>query len=175
MKICPLVTQAYILEEQENELLVMETDDHELSPEETGEDSDESGEDIFMTPETDEETDSDSDEDADEPGESDVLAETPVRFTAKSFKGEVTCLGSTCRFHDDNTEQCRFEMFFASAGEDTGNDGKVSEEIASIDEKLSDGIGSVTKEIASIDEKLSGSIGSVTKEIASIDEKLSGS
>ncbi|MBU8923465.1 MAG: tetratricopeptide repeat protein [Bacteroidales bacterium] len=147
MKICPLVTQAYILEEQENELLVMETDDHELSPEETGEGPDESGEDIFMNPESGEESDSDSPEDTNDPDESEVITETPVRFTAKSFKGEVKCLGSTCRFHDDNAKQCRFEMFFASTGKDTEDDGKISEEIASIDEKLSDRIGSVTDKL----------------------------
>ncbi len=101
MKICPLVTQASILEDKD--LLVREIEDvdpaHDGAPEKApAEDT------IFINP-------------APKPREplpgEEALDGRPVRFLAKSFRGQVECLGEICRFHDDESGVCRIERLFA--------------------------------------------------------------
>ena len=110
MKICPLVTQASILEGSDKELLVREADDSDLSGDVEETKPEEAGEDIFMNP--------DSQEDASKNGDAGTESEEKsVRFLAKSYRGEVKCLGEVCRFHDDEKNKCRFEMLIESSGD----------------------------------------------------------
>ncbi len=111
MKICPLVTQASILEGHEKEVLIREADDSDITgnAEEAG--PGETEEDIFMNPDS----GTGPSEEGDEGPEAE---EKPVRFLAKSYRGEVKCLGEICRFHDDEKNECRFEIMFGSDGED---------------------------------------------------------
>jgi tetratricopeptide (TPR) repeat protein len=118
MKICPLITQAFVIDEKD--LLVREADSTDLD--ENGEmkdqDTKETGskEDPGIIElgygETEEENDDVSDDSGDSP---DKNADPPskgrrgVRFTAKSYRGEVTCLGGLCRFHNDENGECRLE------------------------------------------------------------------
>ncbi|MBN2184872.1 MAG: tetratricopeptide repeat protein [Candidatus Krumholzibacteriota bacterium] len=111
MKICPLVTQASILEGSDKELLIREADDSDISGDVKETKSEEKEEDIFMNP--------DSQKEISENGDSGPESEEkPVRFLAKSYRGEVKCLGEICRFHDDEKNECRFEMLLSSGGED---------------------------------------------------------
>ncbi len=105
MKICPLVTQASILEENDKELLVREADDNDLSLEDEKRELNESEDEIFINPESDNSKTGETDTDAEEKS---------VRFLAKSFRGEVKCLGEICRFHDDEKGECKFEIIFGS-------------------------------------------------------------
>lgn len=155
MKICPLVTQAYILEDSENEVLVMEADDN-VMPAEEGEDGKKpEKDDIFLNPDGGEES-----MDAVEAAEryangsmqSAEAAETievaakesdeeprqesggkAVRVTAKSFRGEVECLGGLCRFHDDEKSVCRFEALLSGAPPSGGG---LEEELRSVRAEL---------------------------------------
>ena len=56
MKICPLVTQAYILEDSENEVLVMEADDNVMPAEEDEDGKKSEKDDIFLNPDDGEES-----------------------------------------------------------------------------------------------------------------------
>ncbi|MBN2070413.1 MAG: tetratricopeptide repeat protein [Candidatus Krumholzibacteriota bacterium] len=106
MKICPLITQASILEGPDRELLVREADDHDLNTEVEETEREDSGDDIFMNP------DSDQASLAEEESGS-LQQEKSVRFLAKSFRGQVNCLGESCRFHDDEKNECRFEILLS--------------------------------------------------------------
>jgi len=103
MKLCPLITQASILENKE--LLVHEID--EPQPE-TAEGKRPSGkEDLFINP-------------APKPKDERSLLDDlgivrEARFIAKSYRGQVECLGDLCRFHDDAANACRFERLLSGA------------------------------------------------------------
>ena len=132
MRICPLITQASILEESARELLVREADagDLEAAPETIAEEGEAAEEDIFLNPDT------DIDDAGDEPAvdEDETAAgtnDTPVRFIAKSFRGEVACLGAMCRFHDDENGACRFEAMMEAVAGGT-NDNEVRAEIEEV-------------------------------------------
>jgi tetratricopeptide (TPR) repeat protein len=102
MKICPLITQASILDDKE--LLVRELDDVEPSAggaqAAPGKDDE-----IFINP-------------ASKPRSEESLIDeiapvVPIRFLAKSYRGRVECLGELCRFHDDELRACRIERLIA--------------------------------------------------------------
>jgi tetratricopeptide (TPR) repeat protein len=116
MKICPLITQASILEEDEKDLLLREADSNDLCGKTDAEPpGEQQGEDIFINPDVDA-SDTPLEEELDMPGRS-------VRFLAKSFRGEVECLGELCRFHDDGNETCRFDALLGmiEKSEETSN------------------------------------------------------
>ncbi len=106
MKICPLITQASILDDKE--LLVHELDDVEPAPDGApAQDSTkrESEEEIFINP---------ASRPHPELSAADAVSvATPLRFLAKSYRGRVECLGELCRFHDDETRSCRIERLIA--------------------------------------------------------------
>ena len=138
MKICPLVTQAYILEDSENEVLVREADDN-VMPAEEGEDAKSGKDDIFLNPDDQDksleaveaaeryangsmESVEPVEEHAKESGEEprQESGGKAIRVTAKSFRGEVECLGGLCRFHDDEKSVCRFEALLSGASSSGG-------------------------------------------------------
>jgi tetratricopeptide (TPR) repeat protein len=107
MKICPLITQASILDDKE--LLFRELDDVEPAGEKREVDSHAEDE-IFINP-------------TPKPQAEQSLVEelapaVPVRFLAKSYRGQVECLGELCRFHGDGTPACRLERLFETDGGD---------------------------------------------------------
>ena len=97
MKVCPLITQAAILEEAEKELLVREADNNDLDKhdeenvEENGDKETLDGSDVIQLGFKD--------------GGKHQAAGRSVRFLAKSYRGSVECLGELCRFHDDETQR----------------------------------------------------------------------
>ena len=104
MKLCPLITQASILDDKE--LLVHEIDEPELETA-SGAQAKE-GDDIFMNPSA-------------KPPAKDSLADDlglarEARFIAKSYRGQIDCLGDLCRFHDDAANACRFERMLDGGG-----------------------------------------------------------
>ncbi len=131
MKICPLITQAFVIDDKD--LLFREADSTDL--EEKGEMENREAEDTESKEasgviklgygETKEKNDEVSDDDDDSP---DKNVDPPsdgdrgVRFTAKSYRGEVTCLGRLCRFHDDDTGECRLEASL-EGGQSNGPEG----------------------------------------------------
>ncbi len=104
MKICPLITQVAFLEDSEKELLVREADRYDLEDENVEPPLDENpGDHLFMNPDTDEAS-------VESGEETNETANHPVRFIAKSYRGEVSCLGDQCRFHDGEHNSCRLEL-----------------------------------------------------------------
>lgn len=101
MKVCPLITQAAILEEAEKELLVREADNNDLDKhdeenvEENGDKETLDASDVIQLGFKDSGTHQ--------------AAGRSVRFLAKSYRGSVECLGELCRFHDDETDKCRLD------------------------------------------------------------------
>ncbi len=151
MKICPLVTQAYILEDSENEVLVREADDN-VMPAEEGEDAKSGKDDIFLNPDDQDksleaveaaeryangsmESVEPVEEHAKESGEEprQESGGNAIRVTAKSFRGEVECLGGLCRFHDDEKSVCRFEALLSGA---SSSGGALEEDIRSVRAEL---------------------------------------
>ena len=132
MKVCPLVTQAIVLEEEDKTLLVREadSDDLDMHPGEEEEKAEEqqhdaeNDEEIFMNPEVDP-----SDPVIEAEYDFDIAKEgTAIRFIAKAYRGEVECLGELCRFHDRERRMCRFEALFAAGDSDKEvGDGSVDE------------------------------------------------
>ncbi len=111
MKICPLITQASILDDKE--LLFRELDDVGLAKDEKRRETAVDGEGIFINPKA-------------KPPEEKTLFEeiapaVQVRFLAKSFRGQVECLGDLCRFHNDETNSCRVERMLAHDPRDNEN------------------------------------------------------
>ncbi len=105
MKICPLITQMLILDDKE--ILVREIDEPEL--EKKTEEPTAREKDIFMNPSA-----------KKQDGTSlldDLGISHEVRFIAKSYRGEVECLGDLCRFHDDAARACRLEQLMSGAGQ----------------------------------------------------------
>ncbi len=101
MKICPLVTQASILDDKE--LLVHEIDDVEPAAKAPAAETQHSGveDEIFINPEPRPHPEI-SPADA-------IMPAVPIRFLAKSYRGRVECLGELCRFHDGETLACRLD------------------------------------------------------------------
>lgn len=102
MKICPLISLASILEDKD--LLVRETDvETPAAPAKESAESDG----LFINPEAKAKPDG---------ALLDEIAPTiPARFVAKSYRGQVECLGELCRFHNDEVNECRFEQAIVSA------------------------------------------------------------
>jgi tetratricopeptide (TPR) repeat protein len=138
MKICPLITQASILEDKE--LLFRESDD--MDPAKDGKEKrhDPKGDDeIFINPGV-----------KPQAGKSvieELAPAVPVRFLAKSYRGQVECFGELCRFHDDSSSTCRFDRLLAHdesellsriAGLETQGDARVSELSAALERKFED-------------------------------------
>ncbi len=165
MKICPLITQVSILEEPSDVILLGEADDTDLHNEGIGEnDGDENTEgnesgDIFMNPDSetssDEDSDGDSDAESEEDGGENETGSTgeshngdqdyeapakPVRFVARSTRGEVRCLGDQCRFHDNERGECGIEILLRSGS--NGDDGR-AEEAREAEERLDERLESI--------------------------------
>ncbi len=115
MKICPLITQAFVIDDKD--LLFREADSTDLEENmETEEQETESNEDSEVialgygeAEEEDEEVSGERGDSPDKKADPKIKGDRGVRFTAKSYRGEVTCLGGLCRFHDDDTGECRLE------------------------------------------------------------------
>ncbi|OQX83815.1 MAG: hypothetical protein B6D63_05615 [Candidatus Latescibacteria bacterium 4484_7] len=166
MKICPLVTQALILEGDSN-VLLGETDSSDV--EMINESSDSKG-DIFLNPDVEAKT-------------NDQMETKEVRFLAKSFRGEVKCLGETCRFYDDEKKSCKFEQLIESVAREEGNGNEaiesLKEEIFSTKEMLKEEIAAVSEKLSaieerhnSLEEKLSNSEGSVSELSSKVDSSI---
>jgi tetratricopeptide (TPR) repeat protein len=107
MKICPLITQTSLLNDQE--LLFHELEDVETGNERGGNASHaEDG--IFMNPP--------AKAHAEKTLVEELAPAVPARFLAKSYRGQVECLGELCRFHD-GVRECRFDQLLAGDGSDT--------------------------------------------------------
>jgi tetratricopeptide (TPR) repeat protein len=144
MKICPLITQTSILDDKE--LLFRELDDVGLAKDKKQEGAavDEDG--IFINP-------------TPKPhGEKTLLEEiapaVPVRFLAKSFRGDVECLGELCRFHNGEANACRIDLMLVHASSDPRHDEAVSADVRSelaksweLQQKSADEILSLFKEL----------------------------
>ncbi|HUV36119.1 MAG TPA: tetratricopeptide repeat protein [Patescibacteria group bacterium] len=137
MKICPLVTQAIVLEEEDKSLLVREadSDDLEESNDEQSEQEDQHEEQdndqsIFLNPEVEP-----SDPAIEDEYGFDIAAEgRPVRFVAKAYRGEVECLGEHCRFFNEEGHTCRIESLFSIDGRtDSMDEQKISEIMMGLD------------------------------------------
>lgn len=174
MKVCPLITQASLLEESAREVLVREADadDLECAPE-TLEEEESPGEDVFINPDIDDEDESvdvDENEDA-----ADAEEAMPVRFVAKSFRGEVACIGAVCRFYDEENGSCRFEAMMESiAGMPAGEreDPRLDEVRADL-EKAWDFQQTSTSEVIGLFKEMEDRWGEMREELArQIEEKI---
>ena len=120
MKICPLITQVSLVDENDRELLIGVAETGDLA-ENAAEEMKEGREGIFINPDVageplgeDGAESSGGGTGAGTPGRDFAVeprcGERPVRFVARSIRGEVSCLGERCRFHDDESGGCRIEM-----------------------------------------------------------------
>lgn len=149
MKICPLITQAFVIDEKE--LLVREADSTDLDEMEERNDSESEdsggGEEPEVIPlgygEDDGGEAGEAEDDFDEAEEASEEDETPgdnaergIRFVAKSYRGEVECLEGLCRFHDEETGSCRLETMIAGGGSSRPADGGELESIRMDVEKI---------------------------------------
>jgi tetratricopeptide (TPR) repeat protein len=140
MKICPLITQAFVIDEKE--LLVREADSADLDGMNDGDDAKKKGsgggKGTKVIPlDYEDETDGASGEPddassgtpsgdapsggAEEESKNDTpeeKAERGIRFVAKSYRGDVECLGGLCRFHDEETSSCRLETILDRTASD---------------------------------------------------------
>ncbi|HER44531.1 MAG TPA: tetratricopeptide repeat protein [Candidatus Eisenbacteria bacterium] len=128
MKICPLITQSFVMDG--DDLLVREADSTDLDEKEGSDGAAPSGViPLDYKNETDEEsgkadgapsggTPSDGSDGESNGGAPEGAAERGVRFVAKSYRGEVECLGAICRFHDEETNACRLEKMLDRADAD---------------------------------------------------------
>ena len=150
MKICPLITQASILDDKE--LLFRESDEMEPAANDKGKKHDPRADDeIFINPGA-----------KAQEGKSlveELAPAVPVRFLAKSYRGQFECLGELCRFHDDASSACRFERLLAQddsdlvtriAGLEAKSDTRISELSTGLERKLEELAGLVR---ATADEK----------------------
>ncbi len=155
MKICPLITQASVLDDKE--LLVHELD--EVDPAAQGapaKDSTKAEDEIFINPESRPHPEL-SPADA-------VAAGTPIRFLAKSYRGRVDCLGELCRFHDDETRSCRIERLLAGGA--SRDDGELLAGMKQLRETSEAAAAAIT---AGVDRRLDELVGLIR---ATADEKL---
>jgi tetratricopeptide (TPR) repeat protein len=160
MKICPLITQASILDDKE--ILVHEIDEPELDKK--TEQPAAAEKDIFMNPsaETKEKTSL----------MDDLGISHEVRFIAKSYRGQVECLGDLCRFHDDAARLCRFEQLLSGAGHSAVADEPMKELRAEIEKSWAFQQKSVG-EIVALFKELEEQTGSRSVEMrGAFDEKL---
>ena len=139
MKICPLITQASIFDDKE--LLFREVDDVEAAVDRTKNAS--SAEDkIFMNPQ--------AKAQAEKTLVEELAPAVGVRFLAKSYRGQVECLGELCRFHD-GVRECRFDRLLAGEGSDTlGRLAEMETKHADRIAELSGGLERKLEEIASL-------------------------
>jgi tetratricopeptide (TPR) repeat protein len=157
MKVCPLVTQAILLEGEDKSLLVREADnddleqcsDEEWEREEEQSQDQENDEDIFLNPDVDPKDPAIEEEYA----LAIARGERPIRFVAKSFHGEVECLGELCRFFDGGSCTCRFETLFSATDKDrTASDETISaiksevETIKNLQQTSTDGVQAMIKQ-----------------------------
>lgn len=177
MRICPLITQTSILDDKE--LLVREIDDVEPAKSGAADTQPAAEDDLFINPEP-----------KARPSESpldEIAPAVPVRFLAKSFRGQVECLGELCRFHDDATRGCRIERLVsgdAAAPADGG--GALASALAELEKfnesrQKSDGealdrlreMESKTEtRIAGIAEELGRTIGAMTDALRANDDEI---
>jgi tetratricopeptide (TPR) repeat protein len=162
MKICPFITQASILDDKE--LLFRELDDVEIAKEaKHGENTPEDG--IFLNPEPKASKETTLLEE--------IAPAVPVRFVAKSFRGDVECLGDLCRFHNDETGACRIDVLQPTATGASNGDQTVAADVrAELERSLALHQKSIDALLARIDEiKTDGGtrLGDVT---ASFERKL---
>ncbi len=157
MKVCPLVTQAILLEEEDKSLLVREADSNDLEGcseeerDEEGEQSEdqENNEDIFINPAVDP-----KDPAIEEEYALDIaMGGRPIRFVAKAFNGEVECLGEHCRFFDRENNTCSFDTLLSVAVKDWAASGETVcaiksevETIKNLQQTSSDGIQTMIKQ-----------------------------
>jgi tetratricopeptide (TPR) repeat protein len=151
MKICPLVTQASILDDRE--LLFREVDDMDPARESAQEPP--RGEDeIFINP---------SAKPVDgAAAEGESAPASAVRFLAKSYRGQVECLGDLCRFHDDEARACRIERLFARDG------GELLTRLGDLEKRSDQRIGGLSE---SLERKL-GEIADLVQSTADEKQKL---
>ncbi len=151
MKICPLITQAFVIDEKE--LLVREADSTDLDEnegsgnekdagvipldykDETGGDSGDTDDTPARGAESDDRS-GDAEEDSEKQGDPEEVDERGVRFVAKSYRGEIACLAGLCRFHDDETGSCRIETMIDRAGSEQAAGGSELEPIRLDVEKI---------------------------------------
>lgn len=149
MKICPLITQAFVIDEKE--LLVREADSTDLDEMEGCNDQESGnsgrGEGSKVIPldykdkpgEVSEETGespADTGEKSEDDDATEKTTERGIRFVAKSYRGAVECLEGLCRFHDEETGACRLEIMLARGGSDQPADGGELESIRLDVEKI---------------------------------------
>jgi len=152
MKICPLITQALVIDEKE--LLVREADSADLDGNESSggakgagviplDYKDETNGDAGETEgpaKGDERSDDSASGGAEEQSERregpEETAERGVRFVAKSYRGEIGCLAGLCRFHDEETGSCRLETMIDRVGSDGAAGGSKLEPIRLDVEKI---------------------------------------
>jgi tetratricopeptide (TPR) repeat protein len=130
MKICPLITQSVMIDEKE--LLVREADSTDLDGA-AGEGSQDSGGgrsgrgSAVIPLDYKDEADGAVPSGKEEPGDKSSEAQPGdhgIRFIAKSYRGEVTCLAGLCRFYDEDRQTCRLEAML-SGDSPGGDDGEI--------------------------------------------------
>jgi tetratricopeptide (TPR) repeat protein len=137
MKICPLITQASIIDDKE--LLFRELDEVEPTGEKK-ENVPHAGDDIFINPP--------AKPKQEKPLIDELAPAVPARFLAKSYRGQVECLGELCRFHDDSTFSCRFERLLAGGGNDAIS--RLADIEAKHDQRVSDLESAIERKIEEI-------------------------
>lgn len=147
MKVCPLISQAVVLE-GDKDVLLGETESTELD----SSNEEKRDEDIFINP--------------DITHKKDNKKEIEVRFVAKSFKGDVKCIEETCRFYDADEKVCKFEKLLNKDEAASGT----REAIESIREELERSKEQLQRLEALSEEKLS----SLTEKLGSLSEKHDG-
>jgi len=173
MKICPLVTQASILDD--SELLVREIDDVEPAARNEKKTPAADDNDLFLNPQRARQDDA--------PLLDEIAPVVPVRFLAKSFRGQVECLGELCRFHDDSISACRFERLFTGASaEPAGDGGALAHSIAELEKSLQsrqENSGEVLERLRELESKnetrIAGLTGELERKIGEIAEALRSS
>jgi tetratricopeptide (TPR) repeat protein len=121
MKICPLITQSFVMDEKE--LLVHEADITDLDKAEEHKKRNTGGKGKTKDPSVialhyQDAAQGDTDAGTEKPSPSTDDAdpsERGVRFVAKSYRGEVECLGSLCRFHDEDKKACLLEAMLTNS------------------------------------------------------------
>ena len=143
MKVCPLITQALMLD-SDREILLGETENNEIHEEESTKD-----EEIFINP--------------DVTAKKEKRVEKGIRFVGKSFKGEVTCLENLCRFYDEDENTCKFEKLMKKIS-DFENTEPV---LARMEEQFNN----TTEEINSIKRKIEEKLVNLNEKLGTLEEK----
>jgi tetratricopeptide (TPR) repeat protein len=155
MKICPLVSQASILDDRD--LLVHELDEVEPAAEDAAaadSKEPEKEDEIFINPES---------RPHPELSPADGLTPAvPIRFLAKSYRGRVECLGELCRFHDDETLACRIDRLIAGGA--SRDDGEILDGMKKLREASEAVAAELAAGVARRFEELAGLIRSTSEE-----------